>query len=393
MERMNSNKILLSEILLLVLPLTVQIYNIVAEKLEAQPFPGYLVTLIVLLASSLFVYSRHRKNTLLFSSYKYAIAFSCLSLVAIFLNSDLNFNSSIRGCCSVVFVPLAFAVGNIICSEMMRCNKCYWYNLMLLLPVFSIAPMMQSILMLIGGTEFGRDSVLAISVFLPLVLMLKGKYTKLILLIMVLYWSVISAKRTAVLCAALALLFFLLSEILNVNVRKTYKFMALSILLIGAGFISYNKYPEFASHVDIVLERFDNPEENESNNERIDMYQGTLNAYDSSSLFEQLFGHGYKAIEKDLYGRPTHNDLLEILYDYGVVALLLYVLFLIGLVYRGIKAFIINRSNVYLLFAVCNFLLLSMMNCMITNPAFVFVNLFCIGYSVRYTKESIISNS
>ena len=90
----------------------------------------------------------------------------------------------------------------------------------------------------------------------------------------------------------------------------------------------------------------------ESNNERIDMYQGTLNAYDSLSLFEQLFGHGYKAIEKDLYGRPTHNDLLEILYDYGVVALLLYVLFLIGLVYRGIKAFIINRSNVYLLFAV-----------------------------------------
>lgn len=383
---MTSNKNFLSEILLLILPLTVQIYNIVAEKLGMSPFPGNLVTLILLLATSIFVYGRH-KNTLLFATYKYAVAFSCLSLATIFLNSNLDFENSIRGLCSVIFVPLAFAVGNIICSEMMRSDKGYWYNLILLLPVFSIAPMMQSILMLIGGTEFGRDSVLAISVFLPLVLMLKGKYTKLILLIVILYWSVISAKRTAVLCAALALLFFLLSEILNFTTRKTYKFLILSILLLGAGFISYSKYPEFASQVDIVIERFDNAEENESNMERTDMYLGTLNAYDSSSLLERLFGHGYKATEKDLYGRPTHNDLLEILYDYGVIALLLYLLFLFSLVYRGIKAFIINRANVYLLFAVCNSLLLSMMNCMITNPAFVFVNLFCMGYSMRYTKE------
>ena len=386
---MNSNKILLSEILLLILPLTVQIYNIVAEKLGMQPFPGNLVTLIVLLATSLFIYVRY-KNNLLFATYKYAVAFSCLSLATIFLSSNLDFENSIRGLCSVIFVPLAFAVGNKICSEMMRSDKGYWYNLILLLPVFSIAPMMQSILMHIGGTEFGRDSVLAISVFLPLVLMLNGKYTKLILLIIILYWSVISAKRTAVLCAALALFFFLLSEILSFTAKRTYTFMAISILLFGVGFISYSKYPEFASQVDIVIERFDNAEENKSNIERTDMYLGTLNAYDSSSLLERLFGHGYKATEKELYGRPTHNDLLEILYDYGVITLLLYVFFLFGLLYRGIKAFITNRANVYLLFAVCNFLLLSMMNCMITNPTFVFVNLFCIGYSMRYTEESNI---
>lgn len=392
MERMNSNKILLCEILLLILPLTVQIYNIVAEKLGMPPLPGNLVTLILLLAASLFVYNRH-KNTILFTTYKYAVAFSCLSLATIFLNSNLGFENSVRGICSVIFVPLAFAVGSLICSEMMRCNKSYWYNLILLLPIFSIAPMMQSILMFIGGTEFGRDSVLAISVFLPLVLMLKGKYTKLTLLTVILYWSVISAKRTAVLCAALALLFFFLSEILSFAAKRTYTFMAILIILFVAGFVSYSKYPEFASQVDIVIERFDNAEDNESNRERTEMYQGTLNAYDSSSLLERLFGHGYKATEKDLYGRPTHNDLLEILYDYGVVALLLYVIFLFSLLYGGIKAFIINKANVYLLFAVCNFLLLSMMNCMITNPVFVFVNLFCIGYSVRYTKESIISNS
>ena len=212
----------------------------------------------------------------------------------------------------------------------------------------------------------------------------------LILLIIILYWSVISAKRTAVLCAALALFFFLLSEILSFTAKRTYTFMAISILLFGVGFISYSKYPEFASQVDIVIERFDNAEENKSNIERTDMYLGTLNAYDSSSLLERLFGHGYKATEKELYGRPTHNDLLEILYDYGVITLLLYVFFLFGLLYRGIKAFITNRANVYLLFAVCNFLLLSMMNCMITNPTFVFVNLFCIGYSMRYTEESNI---
>lgn len=37
---------------------------------------------------------------------------------------------------------------------------------------------------------------------------------------------------------------------------------------------------------------------------------------------------------KRIYGRPTHNDLLEILYDYGVMSLVIYLLFLYNCLVR-----------------------------------------------------------
>lgn len=46
----------LLEILLIVLPLTVQIYNIVASKLGVHPFAGNLITLVILLMTALFVF-------------------------------------------------------------------------------------------------------------------------------------------------------------------------------------------------------------------------------------------------------------------------------------------------------------------------------------------------
>ena len=77
--------------------------------------------------------------------------------------------------------------------------------------MFSVTAMMQSMPMLIVGTDFGRDAILAVSIFLPLILATKGKCLKGILLIFVTYWSIISAKRTAFLCVGLVFLFLVFS--------------------------------------------------------------------------------------------------------------------------------------------------------------------------------------
>nr|WP_310508631.1 O-antigen ligase family protein [Bacteroides faecis] len=198
----------------------------------------------------------------------------------------------------------------------------------------------------------------------------------------------ISAKRTAFLCVGLVFLFLFLSNMLSITIKSLFRFMGITIVLFGVGYYSYTNYPDFATQADLIIGRFEDPEDNESNRERIDMYQRAYTAFLSSTLLEQLFGHGYKAIERDLYGRPTHNDLLEILYDYGLISLIVYLLFLINLLAHGINMFRANKQNIYLLFTIFNLLLLSMMNCMITNPVFVFVNNFCIGFSLNYFQES-----
>ncbi|GFZ41320.1 O-antigen ligase family protein [Bacteroides nordii] len=387
MEYVESKKRILFEVLLLVLPLSIQIYNIVASKLGLHPVGGKLVTLIILLIASLCV-SLSNINICRNVENKILIAFVLFAFPALLFNLESDSEYIVYALCSVLFVPLAFVNGLIISAKVVNNGNMLWCDLLLLLPMFSVAAMMQSMPMLLIAADFGRDAILAVSIFLPLIMTTKGKYLKILLLILVSYWSIISAKRTAFLCIGIAFLFLVLSDIFSITKKSFLKVVGIVVILLSVGYYSYTKFSEFASQVDLIIERFEDPEDNASNRERTDMYQGTYDVFLSSSLFEQLFGHGYKAIEKDLYGRPTHNDLLEILYDYGVMSLVIYLLFLCKLLVRGIRSFKDNRKNVFLLFAMCNFLLLSMMNCMIMNPAFVFVNMFCLGYTLKLSQYS-----
>ena len=385
MEHVSSTtkKNIIFELFLIILPLSVQIYNIVASKLGVEPFPGNLVSLVVLLAASIFVYFRHSKLLYGIIEYKIAILFTIVSIPVILSHLDSDIDNIVRSLCSVIFVPLGLVIGSIVKSEIQNTDKSTFFSLLLLLPILCIAPMIQSMPMLVEGTDFGRDAILAVSIFLPIILSIRNKYLKSIFLTMILYWSITSAKRTSLLCIGLAIIFLIIANISNVSGKTFVRFIAVLAVGVAVAYFAYNKYPEFALQTDYIIERFKDPKDNDSNRERIDMYAGTYSAYSSSSIIEQLFGHGYMAVVNDLYGRPTHNDIMEILYDYGLIALAIYLIFIIKLFIRGFRSFWSNKQNIFLLFTMCNLLLLSMINCMITNPAFVFVNMFCIGFSIN----------
>lgn len=385
MEHISSTtkKNIIFELFLIILPLSVQIYNIVASKLGVEPFPGNLVSLVVLLAASIFVYFRHSKLLYGIIEYKIAILFTIVSIPVILSHLDSDIDNIVRSLCSVIFVPLGLVIGSIVKSEIQNTDKSTFFSLLLLLPILCIAPMIQSMPMLVEGTDFGRDAILAVSIFLPIILSIRNKYLKGIFLTMILYWSITSAKRTSLLCIGLAIIFLIIANISNISGKTFVRFIAVLAVGVAVAYFAYNKYPEFALQTDYIIERFKDPKDNDSNRERIDMYAGTYSAYSSSSIIEQLFGHGYMAVVNDLYGRPTHNDIMEILYDYGLIALAIYLIFIIKLFIRGFRSFWSNKQNIFLLFTMCNLLLLSMINCMITNPAFVFVNMFCIGFSIN----------
>ena len=385
MEHVSSTtkKNIIFELFLIILPLSVQIYNIVASKLGVEPFPGNLVSLVVLLAASIFVYFRHSKLLYGIIEYKIAILFTIVSIPVILSHLDSDIDNIVRSLCSVIFVPLGLVIGSIVKSEIQNTDKSTFFSLLLLLPILCIAPMIQSMPMLVEGTDFGRDAILAVLIFLPIILSIRNKYLKGIFLTMILYWSITSAKRTSLLCIGLAIIFLIIANISNVSGKTFVRFIAVLAVGVAVAYFAYNKYPEFALQTDYIIERFKDPKDNDSNRERIDMYAGTYSAYSSSLIIEQLFGHGYMAVVNDLYGRPTHNDIMEILYDYGLIALAIYLIFIIKLFIRGFRSFWSNKQNIFLLFTMCNLLLLSMINCMITNPAFVFVNMFCIGFSIN----------
>lgn len=379
----------LLDTLLIVFPVTIQIYNIVASKLGVQTLDGNLISLVFLFIASIYLFLKHTYILTTIKEFKLAVLFSITSLPAILFHMGSDIDAIARSFCSIGFVPLGFAIGAILSLSYKTANdkKKFIYNFLLLIPIFSVTIMMQSMQTLMDGTDFGRDAILSVSIFLPLILAINIKYLRGILLIPILYWSIISAKRTSILCVLLAYIFLMLPNILNISIRNCFRFIfAITFFFIVVN-IAYNKYTNFAEQIDFIIERFENPEDNASNNARIDMYERTYSAFRSSSFAKQLFGHGYKAVEKDLFGNPSHNDLLEILYDFGLIALIIYIIFLFKLLLNGFKLLYINRNNFLLSFTMCNIFLLSMINCMITNPVFVFINMFCAGFSLNYYQE------
>ena len=149
--------------------------------------------------------------------------------------------------CSVLFVPLAFMNGLIISAKVANNGNMLWCDLLLLLPMFSVAAMMQSMPMLLIAADFGRDAILAVSIFLPLILTTKGKYLKILLLILVSYWSVISAKRTAFLCIGIAFLFLVLSDMFSITKKNFLKVAGIVVILLSVGYYSCLLYTSDAA--------------------------------------------------------------------------------------------------------------------------------------------------
>lgn len=70
---------------------------------------------------------------------------------------------------------------------------------------------------------------------------------------------------------------------------------------------------------------------------RIEIWQQTIDLIKNSSPVSFIFGHGFNRVIYDLPLKVSaHNDLLEVLYDYGIVGTALYVA-VIGKVFAGYK--------------------------------------------------------
>ena len=64
---------------------------------------------------------------------------------------------------------------------------------------------------------------------------------------------------------------------------------------------------------------------------RLDRYIGYLSLMGSQSIYHWIVGHGYYTTQYTSLGWP-HNDFLEVLYDFGLMGMLFYLLFIWQLV-------------------------------------------------------------
>lgn len=130
-----------------------------------------------------------------------------------------------------------------------------------------------------------------------------------------------SMKRSAMLIMALvwgSYFYFYLKQKRNKLVG-----LFLVIILLIAGYIVVSRVNEKMGGR--IEERM--TEETGEDTGRLAIWAIVITMIQDSSLSEYMFGHGHCAVKRDMpFELSAHNDILEVIYDYGLLILVLYLL-------------------------------------------------------------------
>ncbi len=147
----------------------------------------------------------------------------------------------------------------------------------------------------------------------------------------------LSAKRTALLAFVVALVVYYLVDA-QIKAREKFLQAFKTVLLLAVAlFVFYIVSRYIDARFDLrIYDRLLRLTEDGGSGRDL-LYARIWNAFRSSSFMEQLFGHGMNTAGRVGGFGQAHNDLLEVLYDYGVFAVLALIAFYISLIAESVR--------------------------------------------------------
>ncbi|WP_368570868.1 O-antigen ligase family protein [Acinetobacter haemolyticus] len=171
---------------------------------------------------------------------------------------------------------------------------------------------------------------------IPFVFLIKNKILSISSLLVIFFYIIQSSKRGAVVLALLALIVFIIYQFSMINRKKIIQSSLLS--LIGLIFITKFAIDIYMSN-EYLISRLQKIDDGGSGRDII--YKNLWsNWVDSNSLLNYLFGFGF--VSTLIYsgtGNLAHNDWLELLTNFGLLGVLIYVIF-----FSSIFTFILQKD-------------------------------------------------
>lgn len=242
-----------------------------------------------------------------------------------------------KGCISEISIFKILTVAKIVCLT------------------YSIILVIEHILGVIPGTSemFPTYVLLALTPFSLYEIDMKHSIKfNLFYLVCTFLVMLMTSKRSCILVLAVGIIgyFLVKAKVQGKNIRAIINRMAKYVIAILVIFIAMYFVTKLMK-LDIV-ERL-NEMLNGDTNGRSAIWENVLGAFNASTLGEKLIGHGYHAFRFYKYsgymyilnGNLAHNDYLNTLYDYGIIGVLVYVLFLLSVI-KELLILIRRKSNI-----------------------------------------------
>lgn len=191
--------------------------------------------------------------------------------------------------------------------------------------------------------EDANNNIFYLLTLLPWFMMSRNSKLRLIFILFILTMSVYSLKRSAIIVSVLCSIFYVYHVYLKNGQRVRSIAIGAILVLVAILLISYaNKISNGTA-----FERIQSIEEDNGSG-RVNRY---INVWElirkEKSVDKILLGRGLRAVEVQMgTSRSAHNDFLEVLFDYGVIGLILYVMMHIALI-RRIRFLSRIKSPVY----------------------------------------------
>lgn len=213
--------------------------------------------------------------------------------------------------------------------------------------------------------DFQTNTVYLFFLTLPFILYRFEKQRTIVLLFFT-FLGILSLKRSMMLSCVLIWMFYFIT---NIKLKRNFYYVvAITLFLIVMISQIYERIDEELGGM--LTERVG--QEEVEGQGRSGIYEYTLLMIQSSSPTELVLGHGHIGVKKDsIFQLSAHNDFLEVIYDYGLIILILY-LWLWGYVIRQCYRLYHARSSLFFPYAtsLSIFLVMSMVSHLILYASY-----------------------
>ena len=232
------------------------------------------------------------------------------------------------------------------------------------------------------------SSVYYLIFMIPLLMLNKNKFVKIVGITIIIFALLLAQKRTGLLTL---ITFFITYYIFmsKLNNKSNWDTIKTIIIFIFTLCVSYLIINFISKYINIeILNKMMNIEE-DGGSGRMNLWMQVINALKNSNIITLIFGHGFNSVYYEIgMHLSAHNDFLEIIYDYGILGLFIYLIIFMQLISKG-KRLLKNKNPIAPSFIASLFsaIIFSISSDLVIYPTY-FLIFCCIwGYCMGISEE------